>query len=211
MRISRMLNAYTYPGCTQDVTRRHPSTARDLRRRDMAILELKNIVTSGTVGNRLGRALSSCRACLLNRARSQGCKSPTGFIEEGCSIVYVVSFGSSVVDFFTPNWAYTSSTMLQDFMEQSTAVIPLLCSPASCSSLMEPATCSALLRRIREQRAQNNKSLFNGNKFRDFCGNKLKSYVGKVFGSIRSTNHAVMGNEERLHVTWKEGHCQKLA
>ncbi|KAL4393746.1 hypothetical protein AHAS_Ahas02G0082800 [Arachis hypogaea] len=69
MRISRMLNAYTYPGCTQDVTRRHPSTARDLRRRDMAILELKNIVTSGTVGNRLGRALSSCRACLLNRAR----------------------------------------------------------------------------------------------------------------------------------------------
>ncbi|XP_016165424.1 uncharacterized protein LOC107608048 isoform X2 [Arachis ipaensis] len=83
-----------------------------------------------------------------NEIRSQGCKSPIGFMEVGCSIVYVFSFGSSVVDSFTPNWAYTSSTMLQDFMEQSTAVIPLLCSPASCSSLLEFATCSALLRRV---------------------------------------------------------------
>ncbi|XP_020962967.1 uncharacterized protein LOC107608048 isoform X3 [Arachis ipaensis] len=51
-----------------------------------------------------------------NEIRSQGCKSPIGFME--------------------------------DFMEQSTAVIPLLCSPASCSSLLEFATCSALLRRV---------------------------------------------------------------
>ncbi|RYR74423.1 hypothetical protein Ahy_A02g009140 isoform B [Arachis hypogaea] len=165
MRISRMLNAYTYPGCTQDVTRRHPSTARDLRRRDMAILELKNIVTSGTVGNRLG--------------------------------------------FYGTEHCCNPSSLFAGVVFLTDGARDLFCSAPSCSSahtMLIPLLCS-----IREQRAQNNKSLFNGNKFRDFCGNKLKSYVGKVFGSIRSTNHAVMGNEERLHVTWKEGHCQKLA
>ncbi|KAL5169441.1 Nudix hydrolase 9 [Glycine soja] len=53
---------------------------------------------------------------------------------------------------------------------------------------------------IWEQRSQKNNSLFNGKKFRyggyvlesgdgsDFCGDKFKSYVGKVPVSIRSNN-----------------------
>ncbi|RYR66530.1 hypothetical protein Ahy_A03g012544 isoform B [Arachis hypogaea] len=104
----------------------------------------------------------------------------------------------------------SSTGFMEGFTEQSAAVIPFLSRrrrvPHRWSSRLV-LLCSA----IREQRAQNNKSLFNGNKFRNFCGNKLKSSMGKVSGSIRSTNYAVIGNEERLHVTWKEGHCQKLA
>ncbi|KAH1224894.1 Nudix hydrolase 9 [Glycine max] len=41
---------------------------------------------------------------------------------------------------------------------------------------------------IWEQRSQKNNSFFNGKKFRDFCGDKFKSYVGKVPVSIRSNN-----------------------
>ncbi|KAH1220507.1 Nudix hydrolase 9 [Glycine max] len=33
---------------------------------------------------------------------------------------------------------------------------------------------------IWKQRSQKNNSLFNGKKFRDFCGDKFKSFVGKV-------------------------------
>ncbi|RYR23182.1 hypothetical protein Ahy_B03g068443 isoform A [Arachis hypogaea] len=91
---------------------------------------------------------------------------------------------------------------------------------------------------IWEQRAQNNKSLFNGNKFRyggyelkdgggsnhephlclhlgltdyrsllnapsfDFCGNKLKSSVGKVSGSIRREGSKEMKVELSSHLSF---------
>ncbi|RYR66531.1 hypothetical protein Ahy_A03g012544 isoform A [Arachis hypogaea] len=147
-----------------------------------------------------------------NEIRSQGCKSSTGFMEgfteQSAAVIPFLSRRRRVPHRWSSRLVLLCSAVF--FCSRRAKTSALLCLsfyPAHTLLYFDLIPCLI----IREQRAQNNKSLFNGNKFRNFCGNKLKSSMGKVSGSIRSTNYAVIGNEERLHVTWKEGHCQKLA